>query len=238
MKDDNIEQEAIKFVKEHKLVIINSFAKKDNYPVEKNPFTIMMAGSPGAGKTEYSKSLIHQLYQEKLDSKIVRIDPDEIKEIIPQYNKKNSYIVQKAAIKAMELIIDYVHHHQQNALIDGTFAHYNSSIKNIERSVKKYGRSVKIWYLYLDPRIAWDITRKREKLEGRPIKKEDFINAFFLAKENANKAKKQFGKLVELNLVIKDIRNLKKNKLQLNIANIDNYMTIGYNRDQLTKILI
>lgn len=237
MDDLKTQTAAVKYVKENKNEIISRFASLKEFPSEKFPFTILMAGSPGAGKTEFSLTLIKELYQKNPDSKIVRVDADEIKESIPFYNGKNSYTVQGAAIIAMEKIIDHAYHNNQSALIDGTFAHYDSSVKNIERSVK-YGRPVKIWYLYLDPRIAWDYTRKREVLEGRPIKKEDFINAFFLAKENVNKAKRQFGKTVDLNLVIKDFSNSQNNKLQLNVENIDNYITIGYNAEQLNKILI
>ncbi|CAN5158674.1 hypothetical protein BH09PAT2_BH09PAT2_07270 [soil metagenome] len=137
----------------------------------------------------------------------------------------------------MEKIIDYIYEKKQNVLIDGTFSHYESSIKNIERSIHDK-RPVKIWYLYLDPKIAWDFTRKREKIEGRPIKKENFINAYFQAKQNVNKAKKQFGNDVELNLVIKDMENYQKNKLHLNIENVDRYQTIAYNSEQLNRILL
>jgi len=237
MEEQRTQTEAVQYVKKNKKDIIGKFSNLKEFPPEKYPFTILMAGSPGAGKTEFSLTLIKELYQENPESKIVRIDADEIKEAIPFYNGKNSYIVQKAAIKGVEVIIDHVHHNYQNALIDGTFAHYATSIKNIARSVK-YNRPVKIYYLYLDPRIAWDFTRKRELLEGRPITKKDFINVFFLAKDNVNNAKKQFGKAIDLNVVIKDIDNPKKIKLHLDINNVDSYITIGYNAEQLNKILI
>jgi len=237
MNDLEIENLSIKYVKEHKKEIIDKFANLKDFPSEEFPFTFMMAGSPGAGKTEYSLKLIEEFYQKDPKSKIVRIDADEIKKEIPLYNGKNSYAIQRAAIKGMEKVIDHIYEHNQNVLIDGTFAHYDPSLKNIQRSLN-HRRPVKIWYLYLDPKIAWDFTRKREKLEGRPIKKEDFINAFFWAKENVNKVKKELGKAVELNLVIKEIANPSKIKLELNIDNVDSYLTIGYNRGQLIEILI
>lgn len=232
MDEKEIESKAIEYIKKNKSYIINRFANRTEYSPVDDPFTIVMAGSPGAGKTEFSISLIEQFYKENPNSKIVRIDADEIKEVIPQYNKENSYLVQSAAIIGMEKIIDSIYAHNQNALIDGTFAHYKSSIKNIQRSID-HGRPIDIWYLYMDPKKAWDFTRKREKLEGRPIKKEDFINAFFSAKENVNKVKQEYGKKITLNLVIKD-----SNKLYLNIDNIDNYLTIGYNSEELNKKLI
>lgn len=237
MTDDELKEDAINYVKTHKKEIINKYANLEEYPSEEAPFTIIMAGSPGAGKTEFSVKLIEELYEKQPESKIVRVDADEIKDAIPTYNGQNSYIVQSAAIIAMEKIIDHIYEKKQNALIDGTFAHYESSVKNIERSLRK-NRPVKIWYLYLDAKIAWDFTRKREIIEGRPIKKASFIEAYFKAKENVNRAKKQFGNDVELNLVIKDIESYKKNKLHLNIDNVDNYQTIGYTVDQLNRILL
>lgn len=236
----SIELQSIQFVKNHKKKIIDRYANLNNYPPVERPFTFIMAGSPGAGKTEFSISLINELYQKDAHTKIVRIDADDIKNAIPQYNKKNSYLIQKAAIIGMEKIIDYVYQNNQNVLIDGTFSHYESSIKNIKRSIQ-HKRTVEIWYLYLDPKIAWDLTRKRERIEGRPIKKEDFISSFFYAKDNVNKVKKEFGKYVKLNLVKKDknkVDNFNKYKLELNIDKVDNYLTIGYNTSQLNKILL
>src|SRR3989344_6096985 len=111
---------------------------------------------------------MNDLEIENLSIKYVK----ELKKEITLYNGKNSYAIQRAAIKGMEKVIDHIYEHNQNVLIDGTFAHYDPSLKNIQRSLN-HRRPVKIWYLYLDPKIAWDFTRKREKLEGRPIKKED-----------------------------------------------------------------
>jgi hypothetical protein len=54
------------------------------------------------------------------------------------------------------------------------------------------GRKVAIFYIYQDPLIAWKFTQIREKVEGRYIPKEAFIDAFFNAKENVEKMKKEF----------------------------------------------
>lgn len=235
MIEEQLKKEAITYIKSHKHEVIEKFANLSEYPPDLSPFSIFMAGSPGAGKTEFSIALRNGLYEKMPDSKIVRIDADEIREIIPQYNKKNSHVIQAAASVGVEKLIDYIHTMNQNAIVDGTFAHYETSIKNIKRSLKR-NRKVEIWYLYLDPKVAWDFTRKREKLEGRPIRKEDFINAVFSAKENVNRAKLEFGKQIELNLVVKSI--VDSNELHLNIDNVDNYLSISYNRTELEKILL
>lgn len=68
-------------------------------------------------------------------------------------------------------------------------------------------RIVSVFYLYQDSLRAWEFTRKREEEEGRHVPKVAFIEAFFKAKENVNAVKKEFGKEVEINLVIKNFAN-------------------------------
>lgn len=47
--------------KDNKKIIIQKFADLSIYLPVQNPTTYFMAGSPGAGKTEYSKSFIKEL---------------------------------------------------------------------------------------------------------------------------------------------------------------------------------
>ncbi len=53
----NISEEAFKFTKKNKRLIINKFIGSEVHS-NKNPVFIFMAGAPGAGKTEFSKWLI------------------------------------------------------------------------------------------------------------------------------------------------------------------------------------
>src|SRR3989339_1846356 len=86
-------EEAKIFIKKEKRALIKKFADLEKFPPFEEPFSFFMAGSPGAGKTEFSKRLIEIM----APISIVRIDADEIKEFIPQYNGKNSDIIQGAA---------------------------------------------------------------------------------------------------------------------------------------------
>ena len=130
------------FIKNNKELLIEKFAKLESIPSKDSPFSIFMAGSPGAGKTEFSKAFI------KSNSLIsaVRIDADEIKEIIPQYNGHNSDVVQGASALGVEKIYDFALKNNQNVIIDGTFANYKISYSNIKRSIKK-NRIVGIFYI-------------------------------------------------------------------------------------------
>lgn len=234
--DEELATSAIAYIKQNKKLLYESFCDLTSFPPSERPFTFFMAGSPGAGKTEVSKALIKQLNATNSDSKIVRIDADEVRNILPQYKGANAHLVQGAASIGVEKLIDHVMNKNQNAIIDGTFAHYPTSRKNIERSLV-HNRQVEIYYIYQDPKIAWDFTRKREKLEGRNIRKDDFIYAFFSAQENVNKAKEEFGKQITLNLIIKDIRN-NIDKTKLNIDRVDHHLSTEYNKDILKDILI
>ena len=166
-KNQFTESEAAKkFVKRNKDFIIEKFADLASFPPVDNPFSIFMAGSPGAGKTELSKVLVKLFTKDKPSIKIVRIDADEIKKILPQYKGYNSDDVQGASALGVEKLFDWVLKKGQNVIVDGTFSDFEKSRNNIERCLRR-DRVVGILYLYQDPLIAWSFTKKREKMEGR-----------------------------------------------------------------------
>jgi predicted ABC-type ATPase len=222
------------YIKKNKKEIIEKFASLLEYPSVEDPFTILMAGSPGAGKTEFSKGFIIS-FTKNNDSKyrkIVRIDADEIKKIIPGYNGKNSVEFQKASIIGLENLFSSVLKNKQDAIIDGTLCNYNKACENINRSLKR-NRAVFIYYIYQDPLIAWEFVKKREKKEGRVIPKEIFIEDFFKARNNVNKLKKEFGDKIILNLIIKDLNKVDLYETKNNIDNVDNYLKIKYSKEEL-----
>lgn len=222
-------EDAKKFIKKNKNLLFENFASSKIYKPNKNPISLFMAGSPGAGKTEYSKRFI-----ERFDSNIVRIDADEIREIIPQYNGANSDVVQGAASIAVDILYSYSLRNKYNLLLDGTFARFNIAYRNIERSINK-NRKVAIYYIYQDPLVAWEFTKKREKLEGRKVPREVFIESFLNAKKNVIKIKSIFKDKIKVYLVIKDYsNNIKESYLDVHI---DSYLKIKYSERKLSEIL-
>ncbi|MFA4814696.1 MAG: zeta toxin family protein [Candidatus Gracilibacteria bacterium] len=236
-RNQKVSDLACQYVVEHKKEIIEQFAGKIQ-PVSKGetPLAIFMAGSPGAGKTEFSKNFIKLL--PNLQGNILRIDADEIRTILPSslYNGKNAHIVQKAASKGVDKLVDHSIYKDKNFILDGTFTSFGNTHSNIERVIKR-GWHVEIWYIYQEPDIAWDFTKKREALEGRRILKSDFIEAFFLAKENVNKMKKEFGASVKVNLAIKNRDNIGLEDFFLNIDKIDRHLEMRYDSNLLEKLL-
>ncbi len=227
----SISDDARQYIKDHKKELCEKFANLNDFPPVENPSAYFMAGSPGAGKTEYSKSLIELLHKKEPNRKIVRIDADEIRDWLPHYDHKNAIEVQGAAALGVEKLLDCVLHNGQDFILDATMADYEKSYKNIYRSLQKK-REVAVIYIYQDPFIAWDFTKKREVLEGRRVPKETFIKAFFAAKVNISKLKDAFGGNIQLWLIIQDLKQGVE-KTYFNIDNIDSYLKIKYTPQDL-----
>lgn len=228
---NDIEEKAKEWVKRNKRFLIERFASLTEYSSVENPFTLFMAGSPGAGKTEFSKTFIND-YPGGI--KIVRIDADEIKKEIPGYEESKAYRVQGASALGVEKIFDYVQAHSLNCILDGTFADINIAQKDVFRALNK-GRKVGIMYIYQDPKVAWSFTQKREKIEGRKVSKEVFIKCFFDARKNVVKVKELYPQ-IELNIAVKDFEN-KLEKTYFKVDLLDPYIKMQYTVEELQQIL-
>lgn len=230
--DELLSTQAIEWVKTNQKELITRITGQyDSAP--RTAVSIFMAGSPGAGKTEFSKNFIKNFKDHK--KYIIRIDPDEIRDILPQYCAGKAHLFQTAVSIAVEKIHDHVLKKSKSFLLDGTFSNYDLSRSNVRRSVDK-GRIVLIQYVYQDPLIAWDFTKKREVIEGRNIPKESFIEQFFAARKNVEEIKREFGEKVKVDLIE---RNVKTNKYTYrdNVSSIDNYIKDKYNTSNLKSLL-
>ena len=224
-----IQADAFDWVKQHKKDLFLKFADLSFYEQDPYPTTVFMAGSPGAGKTEFSKRLTELFVQ-----KPVIIDADEIRKIIPKYIGKKAYLFQKAATKGVNLLYDFVCKMGLNVIIDGTFA-YADPVANIKRSLK-HNRNIEIYFLYQDPVISWKFTKIRERKEFRNVPKDVFINAYLKSIENVTTVKKDFGNNIKLNLVIKDFTKGSKT-LHLDIASLEKNVPKLYTARELSKII-
>lgn len=234
--NENISAQSISYIKKNYKQIVAKYANRDIFKPVKSPISIFMAGSPGAGKTEFSKSLINRLVKERGHQPIVRIDPDEIREFIPFYNGSNSDEIQSAASIGVEKLFDYVQDKKLNMLLDGTLSNYQIAEKDISRAIGRR-RQVGVFFIYQDPVIAWNFTQKREKLEGRVIPKEAFIKALFQSYKNVDLLKEKFNSKIELNLVVKQIDNRIENAY-FNIRRVADFLEIEYTPPLLEKKLI
>lgn len=241
MSDLEISEQAIDYVKKNRKMIIDKFASTLIYGPYSNPATFFMAGSPGAGKTETSQDFIVRVENEmnqKLgvanEYRIVRIDGDEIRTMLPGYTGNNSSLFQGAISIGVSELIRHCFKKKLNMLIDGTFASRNS-LKNIERAINHQRKPI-IIYVYQDPLRAWELTMAREIKEGRAIPLEAFVNSYFSAKENINEVKRIWGEVARLDYIERDFD---KNwiRYEINVENIDECLNIGYTKSSLTEMI-
>lgn len=245
MSDDELKKLALAEIKSRRKEIIQKFAN-DSFPSVSTPVAILMAGSPGAGKTEFSRrfadafadGLLKEVFPKDISvefSKVVCIDPDEIRDMLSQYNGTNAYLFQGAVSNGVAKLIDYCHHEKKSYILDGTLSKYEIAKGNIERALGR-GRPVIIAYVYQDPFRAWMFTQEREKVEGRRIGKDVFIEEFFAAREAVDRLKREFGNRVQVWFIQRDFTS-NSYEINLNVDKIDGLAKITYSKNELQEKL-
>lgn len=222
---------AMEFARAHKKEIANRLTDLTIYPNEDHPVSVFMAGSPGAGKTEASIELLETFASDR----IIRIDPDELRSEFPEYTGGNAYLFQGAVSTLVNRIHDKVLEQSQSFLLDGTLSHYEVACRNVERSIRK-GRLVQVLYVYQDPLLAWSFVKQREEAEGRRILREDFIEQYFSAREVVNRLKRECGKEVRIDLLMKNMDNSRR-WYRNGVDQIDNHIPENYTRADLERVL-
>lgn len=238
MDDVLIQSMALAFAKENRKRIAKARTNPNKYKPDEPPVSVFMAGSPGAGKTEFSKNII-SILEKNAEHQVIRIDGDDVRGELPGYTGGNSFLFQGAISIIIEKIHDFVLLQKQSFVLDGTFSKYEKAVDNIRRSLNKK-RKVFIFYVYQHPLTAWQFTQKREQAEGRNIPKESFIEQFFGARETVGCIRKEFGEEVTIFLVKKDFeKNTVEDvvKIEPNGHSVDEYVKEQYTKDELKKTL-
>src|SRR5699024_1119125 len=196
-----VQNEAIQFAKKNRRSIARRLTDKSLYPSEDTPVAIFMSGSPGAGKTETSRELIAEITDGT--SRVLRLDPDELRVEFDAYNGKNSYLFQRSVSILIEKALDYAFKNQQSFLLDGTLSSYKVAEKNIQRAL---GRNwdVLIIFVYQRPELAWEFVLAREELEGRRILPKHFVHQFFSSQNVVESLKQKYGNRIRVDLLLKD----------------------------------
>ncbi|MEQ5857264.1 MULTISPECIES: zeta toxin family protein [unclassified Halomonas] len=195
---------------------------------EEPPITILMAGAPGAGKTEASKEMLR-------DFNILRLDPDDLRSRFPQYDGGNSSLFQGAVSLVVERVFDKLVKSRKSFLLDGTSANLNKTRSNIARAVRA-GRHVRLWYVYQDPALSWTFVEAREKTEGRGIPLEAFVDQYFNSRFVVREMKEEFGDELYVDVLVKDL-DQDETKYYEDVASVDDVCPSSRTRDELREIL-
>ena len=215
----------------NKREIVKRLLESSGAVPELEPAGFFMAGLPGSGKTEISKNLIK-------DSgvKLFRIDMDEIAEMLPGYTPEQADEFRKPATAILSDCFSYALHHDISFLMDGTFGSAQA-IKNVERCLR-HGFRVQIVYALQDPKLAWEFTLAREKIEHRAIEFDGFVEAYYKTINNLREACKLFGEDITIDVAIKDPDNKVGEWLRaVSLKKIDQIVNIKYNKDKLIKYI-
>jgi UDP-N-acetylglucosamine kinase len=226
-EDRQINENAMVWARANKKAFAKAIADPAKYPAELCPASVFMAGSPGAGKTEVSKALVHNL-----GGNILRVDPDEFRIVIPGYSGANSWLFQGAISVLAGKVIDLALEQKQSLLLDGTFSHLGHATTNVERALHK-SRDVLVIYVYQEPLQAWDFVQAREALEGRRIPADKFIEQLFGARDVLNALKVKFGNLVRIDVIYKDIDG-KSRRYDANVNEVD---SISGSREVIERLV-
>lgn len=232
-EEKRIEEEAIAYAKKHRNEIARRLTDPKIFVPEANPVSVFMAGSPGAGKTEASIELINLKSAD--GAKVLRIDPDELREEFPGYTGENAWLFQRAVVPIVERIHDLALEQEQSFLLDGTLSSYKVAEKNIQRSLKR-GRTVQILYVYQEPQQAWKFVQAREAAEGRRIQPEDFVRQYFDARVVVNRLKAELGKRIQVDLLMKN-NDGSHQFYRAGVDQIDNHIPEKYSVADVRRML-
>ena len=168
-------------------------------------------------------------------AKVLRIDPDELREELPGYTGENSWLFQRAVIPIVERIHDLALDQEQSFLLDGTLSSYSVAEKNIQRSLRR-GRTVQILYVYQEPQQAWRFVQAREAAEGRRIQPEDFVRQYFAARVVVNRLKAELGKCIQVDLLMKN-NDGSHRFYRAGVDQIDNHIPEKYSLTDVRRML-
>lgn len=155
--------------------IIDSILNQKNSGRNRQIF--MLGGAPANGKSSFLNSGI-VVYPDNA----LKIDPDHIKSLLPEYqlmvknkeplaavlvHEESSFIAKQTRIAAMEQGIDLI--------IDGVANDILAKRKEDVEEIKTYGYSVRIDYVTLDTALSLKLARQRFNETGRMVPEEYII---------------------------------------------------------------
>ena len=218
-----------------KLLIERSGTK--SVPEPKPPLAIVMAGVPGAGKTEFLDTFSELLEVRGFDA-CIRIDLDEIVEIYPGYTPKTDAQFRSQGNHVVAAAVDIAKEGRYNMMIDGTFSGTSGApLQNIDRLLRA-GYVVRMFFMHDDIHTSWAYTKVREKTTQRGIDLAGFKRACANVVANLKAAMEAYANNPNFSLSIvlqKELRDRDYTVIS-DRTMIDRILDIGYNIDKLKEV--
>ncbi len=210
-------------------------------PVEppSTPLAIVMAGIPGAGKTEFLDSFESEMRKRKAFNAFVRVDLDQLITVYPGYTPKTYNKFRGQGNTLLARCIDELRQQKHNIMLDGTFSGSSgSSVRNVEKLLNA-GYAVFIVYMYDDAETAWRYTQLREVETDRGIDREGFIASCANISTNLQAAIQEFGDHSAFSIDIIRQKKLRDKNYDIitNQDEVDAILDAGYNIDKLKETL-
>lgn len=232
-----IEEVALEFVRVNRSSLARQVVDTHLFAPEESPIAVFMCGSPGAGKTEISKALVELFESAEADQRVLRIDPDDFRLLIPGYTGANSYLFQRAVTRVLEKVLDRVFEKSVSFILDGTMASFSVAKRNIDRALA-HNRVVQVLYVYQAPELAWQFVKARELVEARNIPLDEFVRQFLAARKNIAEIRRSYGAQLVVNLIIKNTDGAQKAFVSdVTPEQIDDLIPQSYDHEQLIELL-
>jgi hypothetical protein len=237
LSDEAFEQLSITKKKQYvaRLLIKSSGAK--SVPQSEPPVAIIMAGIPGAGKTEFLDTMSDLLKASNLEA-FVRIDLDEIVTVYPGYTPKTDAQFRSQGNSAVAKCVDTAKNGRYNMMIDGTFAGTtDASLQNIERLLAA-DYLVMMYFMHDKVETSWSYTKSREVLTSRGIGKAGFMKTCKNVMRNLRAAVEKYSENdhFQLSVVLQKTLRDKDYRVITDGKAIDDVLNTGYNIDSLKDI--
>lgn len=191
---NEIEEKAIKYLKENKKEFLNKYL--DGFETQDIKTAIFTAGASGAGKTEYAIS------RKEKEPFLLHMDIDDVRNFFSPigYNGTNSSDYQKTASKGVNWIFDRATKKGYSFILDSNFAEASIAQSNIQRLLdKEY--IIQINYIFRNIDKSYEFAKKRESITKRKVPMEVVTNSFKNSFDTTLLIKSIFKETIILNLI-------------------------------------
>ncbi|MGI0809113.1 zeta toxin family protein [Pseudomonas aeruginosa] len=235
---------AFQFAIENRAEIARRIVDIDTYLPDARPLTFFMAGSPGAGKTEVSLNMISLLEKSQNQNRpitsapfrILRIDPDEIRESMPGYLGGNAEIFQRGVTKIVERVVDRAFSKSISFLLDGTFSNKEVAMRNVDRALRR-GRLVDVLFVYQEPGSTWRLIKEREEITGRSIPFDAFLRHVIRSRQTVALVKDKYGDSINLSVFISN-ESAFSPEFAVSLDAFDRLVPNHYDEDHLRQLIL